>query len=248
MGTAVSFDIRDDAISPGALLEAIEWLHHVDATFSTYDMDSTVSKIGLGELELADASEEVQDVFQQCAALKRATRGSFNIYEVPAPNGAQLDPSGFVKGWAIERTAEILETHGCENFSINAGGDIALRGEATANTPWTIGIRHPEEPNHFAVVVEGRGRLAIATSATYERGLHITDPLSGRQANSLASATVVGPDLGLADAYATALFVMGIHGVEWITERTGYDAYVITHGNETYWSDGFSRYRYRAAG
>ena len=50
------------------------------------------------------------------------------MFAVPAPNGTTLDPSGYVKGWAIERAARILEAAGAENFCINAGGDIALRG------------------------------------------------------------------------------------------------------------------------
>jgi thiamine biosynthesis lipoprotein len=59
----------------------------------------------------------------------------------------------------------------------------------------------------------------------------------------LASATVIGPDLSVADAYATAVFVMGVDGLEWIEEQPGYDAYLITHEGQTHWSSDFDRSR-----
>jgi thiamine biosynthesis lipoprotein len=92
-------------------------------------------------------------------------------------------------------------------------------------------------------VLELRGPCSIATSATYERGAHIIDPSTRQPATTLASATVVGPDLGVADAFATAVFVMGLPGLDWIEEQSGYDAYLITHEGRTYWSTEFGRYR-----
>ncbi len=68
-------------------------------------------------------------------------------------------------------------------------------------------------------------------------------PVYGQPTTHLASATVVGPDLTLADAYATAVFVMGVDGLSWIERRVGYDAYVITWHGHTQWSPGFARYR-----
>ena len=56
-----------------------------------------------------------------------------------------------------------------------------------------------------------------------------------------ASATVVGPDLGTADAYATAAFVMGLDSIDWIETQPGYHVYVITHDDTTFWSPGFPR-------
>ena len=83
------------------------------------------------------------------------------------------------------------------------------------------------------------GPVAIATSATYERGAHIIDPRTGEPTTALASATVVGPDLGVADAYATAVFVLGAKGLDWIEGQDGYSAYIITHDDTTSWSSEF---------
>ena len=97
----------------------------------------------------------------------------------------------------------------------------------------------------MALIVEAEGPMAVATSATYERGAHIVDPRTGLTALSLASVTIVGPDLTLADAYATAVFVMGIDGLDWISDRQGYEAYLVTNDARTLLSPGFGAYRAR---
>jgi len=231
MGTAVVFDIRD-AADRGGLGAAIAWLHHVDATFSTYRLDSPISRLGRGELRLDDVSEEVRSVLLLCERLRLETNGAFDALAVPAPNGTHLDPSGVVKGWAIERAAEVLERHGHTDFLINGGGDIAVRGMAAPGRPWTVGIRHPHDAGAVVATIPASGPFAVATSGTYERGAHIIDPFTGSPTADLASVTVTGPDLTFADAYATAVFVMGEVGLEWLAERPGYAGCVITHDGD----------------
>lgn len=231
MGTAVVFDIRDTS-DRGGVAAAVAWLHHVDATFSTYRVESPISRLGRGEIGLDDVSEEVRSVLLLCERLRGETNGAFDALAVPSPNGTNLDPSGVVKGWAIERAAEILEHHGHTDFLVNGGGDIAVRGMAAPGRPWTIGIRHPHDTNAVATTIEARGPFAVATSGTYERGAHIIDPFTGSPTADLASVTVTGPDLTFADAYATAVYVMGEVGLEWLAERPAYAGYVITHDGE----------------
>jgi thiamine biosynthesis lipoprotein len=246
MGTAVSIDIRDGGRPGEALGEVVSWLHHVDRTFSPYLDSSQISALGRGDMAPSEASEEVRDVLRRCEGLRRETGGVFDVNSVKAPNGSNLDPSGFVKGWSVEHAAQLLESMGCHNFCINAGGDIAIRGEAAQSVPWRIGIRHPEVSDALSLVVQAEGRTGIATSATYERGAHIVDPRTGSASTELASATVIGEDLGLADAYATTMFVMGLEGLDWIRTVRGYDAYLITHESLTVWSPGFRSYLARA--
>ncbi|MEP7203856.1 MAG: FAD:protein FMN transferase [Ilumatobacteraceae bacterium] len=239
MGMAISIDIREPLPPPEALTEVITWLHHVDDTFSTYQEHTEITRFGRGQLFVTELSTEVQDMLLRCVELTDITNGSFDAYAVPAPNGTNLDPSGYVKGWAIERAATMLEAAGARNLCINAGGDIALRGAPSDVSGWRVGIRHPASPLQQATVVTVAGNVGIATSATYERGAHIIDPHTGQPTTDLASATVIGPDLGTADAYATALFVMGVEGLSWIEAQYGYDAYIITHDNTTHWTAGF---------
>lgn len=239
MGTVFSIDVLDD-IDPAVLDDVVAWWHHVDATFSTYRVDSPVSRFGLGELELADLDREVLDVFDLCEAIHADSGGAFDIACVPAPNGSRFDPSGLVKGWSIERAVELLERVGARNLCINGGGDVAVRGEAAAGTPWAIGLRHPDHADRLAGVVHLSGRGAVATSGTYERGAHIIDPATEMPTTELASVTVVGPDLTYADAYATAVHVMGLAGLDWIAARTRYHASIITRDGEVFADAGWA--------
>lgn len=243
MGTMVSIDIRDPHVAQPAVAAVTAWLHHVDDTFSTYKPDSPISAIGRGDSDITTWTDEIREVLRLCETVRRETGGAFSAFDVPAPNGTRLDPSGLVKGWSIERAAAILESYGVANFCINAGGDIALRGCPSEGSAWRVGIRHPNDSHAVAAVIHGSGQLAVATSATYSRGAHIIDPRTKEPAMGLASATITGPDLTLADAYATAVFVMGLDGLEWIEEHPAYDAYLITHDGTACWSPGFARYR-----
>ncbi len=241
MGMAVSFDLPGGC-PPELLDEAIAWLHHVDATFSPYIEGSEISRIGRGELSLDQVSEEVHGVLSTCEVLLADSDGVFDVWSLPSPNGTPFDPCGYVKGWSIERCANLLTAGGVTDLAINAGGDVALRGRRDG-APWRIGIRHPDDAMMLAAVLEVEGPFAVATSATYERGAHIVDPRDGLPAIGLASATVIGPDLSLADAYATTLFVLGVDGLEWVTEHEGYDGYVITRDGLTHATVGFAQHR-----
>ena len=243
MGMAVTIDVRDPHVPAGAITEVVDWLHHVDATFSPYKDASPITKFGRGEITRGELTDEIREVFDLCEAVRVDSSGAFDMSRVPAPNGTHFDPSGLVKGWSIERSATILESWSATDFCINAGGDIVVRGEPSPGRPWRIGIRHPDLADKLATVVVGTGPLAIATSATYERGQHIIDPRSGWPATSLASVTVVGPDLTLADAYATAVFVMGLDGVRWLAAHDGYGAFAVTPDGMAHSTNIFDQYR-----
>jgi FAD:protein FMN transferase len=167
------------------------WLRWVDATFSTYREDSEISRLGRGERFAPHPL--VREVLERCEALRIETGGLFD-----ARAGGRLDPSGYVKGWAVQRAAAF----GRGRFLIDAGGDVVLRGT------WRVGIRHPRERDRLAAVITVSD-CAVATSGAYERGPHILDPRTGRPATGVDSVTVLGRDLGTADAYATAAFAAG---------------------------------------
>ena len=96
------------------------------------------------------------------------------------PDG-RPDPTGLVKGWAIEEASLVLDAAGATDFTINAGGDIVARGEPEPGRAWRVGIRHPRLADRVAAVLAVRD-LAVATSGGYERGDHIVDPRTGRAA------------------------------------------------------------------
>ncbi|MCO5973486.1 FAD:protein FMN transferase [Actinoallomurus soli] len=232
MGTIFSFDLREPYPRDGALDEAIAWLHWVDATFSTYRPDSDISRLARDEVDVVDCAPEVAEILALCDRLAETTEGCFSAYA-----DGSLDPSGVVKGWAIERAGSMLRAAGAPNHSVNGGGDIQLSGGPEPGRPWRVGIADPLSPGSVATVVAGRD-MAVATSGTAERGAHILDPRTGRPADGLAAVTVVGPSVTLADAYATAAFVMGDAARDWIEDLTGYEAYGIELDGGTWATSG----------
>lgn len=239
MGMAVSIDVRDD-IDPASITDVVQWLHHVDSTFSTYRIDSPVSRFGLGLCSTDDLDDEVRGVLALCDEMYDLTDGMFDIASVPAPNGSHLDPSGLVKGWSLERAAELLESHGAANFVVNGGGDLAVRGRPSPDEDWGIGVRHPSDIASLAAVIGVHGRTAVATSGTYERGAHIIDPRTGAPTAELASVTIVGTDLTQVDVWATTVFAMGLDGLTWLLDhRPECEGFAITHDGRTFATPGF---------
>jgi FAD:protein FMN transferase len=248
MGTMISIDIVDSS-DDGAIDELVAWFHHVDAVFSPYKADSEVSRLGAGTLALGDlptdcpTAVELREVLDRCEDLLDETRGVFDVWSLPSPNGSRFDPCGYVKGWSVQRAAEMLERRGIHRFFINAGGDVVVRGMHHDARPWRVGVRHPYAADKVALVLTATGALAVATSGSYERGGHIIDPRTDQPATDTASATVVGPNLADADAYATTLAIMGIDGLQWLAERDGYCGCVITPDGTVWATDEFNSYR-----
>jgi thiamine biosynthesis lipoprotein len=240
MGTVITVDVRDPDLPEPAVDAAIAWFHEVDATFSTYREESEISRLCRGELSESQCSVPVREVLGLCAEVTRRSGGCFDIHL-----GGRLDPSGLVKGWSVERAAEMLQTAGARNFFIGAGGDVVTRGQPAPGRRWRVGIRHPELADQLAAVLEA-GSLAVATSGAYERGEHIVDPRTLRAPAGLLSMTVAGPSLTYADAFATAAFVMGEEGLRWMAGIDGYQALAITVDRRAVWTPGMESFLARA--
>lgn len=235
MGTAFTIDIRDPGEWSEAIAAVVSWLHLVDATFSTYRHDSDISRIRRGGLRVADAAPDVATVLGLCARAQRVTDGFFTSL----PHG-QLDPTGLVKGWSIERASELLRARGSGNHAVNGGGDMQLAGEAAPGRPWTVGISDPHDRSRVLCTVSGRG-VAVATSGVGERGRHIVDPFIGREATGLAAVTVIGPALTDADAYATAAVAMGPGARAWVESLDGHDALLVADDGSVRCTSGWLR-------
>ena len=233
MGMPVRVEIRDGGAGPDAVDRVFAWLRAVDASFSTYRSESEICRLNRGELAQGDASPEVREVLERCEALREATGGAF---DARAPLRQGVDPSGLVKGWAVDRAAALLEAAGARHYCIDAGGDLRLRGG-----PWRVGIRHPHRRRRLAAVLE-LADAAVATSGAYERGEHIVDPRTGRPPAGVESVTVVGPDLATTDAYATAAFAMGMQGPAWTAGLRGCEAMTILAGGRVLSTPGFLRH------
>lgn len=238
MGTVVSFDVRFDdeqtrARMQAAVAGAVAWLHRVDEVFSTYRVDSQISRLGSGDLRLVDCDDDVAEVLELCAQVGRESNGYFS-----STYGGRLDPTGVVKGWAVQRASELLSAAGSDQHCVNGGGDIQVVGGPTPEAAWQIGISHPLHAAALASVVSIRDG-AVATSGTAERGAHVIDPFTGEPALELASVTVVGADLTRTDAYATAALAMGNAAREWLESRDGYEGLAIGADGTGWWTSGY---------
>jgi thiamine biosynthesis lipoprotein len=236
MGMPIGIDIRTALPQRelrSLLDDTYEWLRQVDGTFSTYKTDSQVSRLARGEK--IDPSPEVVEVLGRCAEMRASTGGFFDAYA-----GGTLDPSGYVKGWAAERVSRALTAAGAVDHCVNAGGDVRVRGSARPGVAWRVGIRDPRRDVVCKVVFAHD--LAVATSGGYARGAHIIDPHTGRPATDLGSVTVVGPDLAIADAYATALYAMGPLRARAFRLPEAYEFLIITGDGRGLSTPGFSHY------
>jgi len=220
MGTAVLFDIRDPSFPQTALDDAVTLLHRIEDTFSVFIQDSEISRIARGELSMSNGGQEVREVLAACEMLRSRTSAAFDH----RPDGS-LDPSGYVKGWAVEAAAGVLTDAGIDSFLISAGGDIVARGAPPGADAWHVGIRDPLDVDATLGTVELRDK-AIATSGRYERGAHIWG-MNDRE-DELASVSIVGPDLGIADALATAVFAAGLQDTAWLGDFPDYDLVAVT--------------------
>ena len=234
MGMGIIVDVRDAQFDDRAVDTAFDWLRFVDDTFSTYKPESEICRIDRGELTPAGAHPHVQAVLERCDELREETGGFFD-----ARAAGTLDPSGLVKGWAVDEAAALLERRGARSFAIYAGGDVIVRGQPGPGDRWHVGIRHPQHADRVAAVVEAND-LAVATSGAYARGDHVVDPHTGRPPSGLLSVTITGPVLATADAYATAAFAMGAErGPAWTAQLDGYDAFSILENGTVLSTPGF---------
>jgi thiamine biosynthesis lipoprotein len=237
MGMPVTVDVRDDDVDESVLEQLFDGLRLADAIFSTYKGESEISRLNRGELALGDAHPDVREVLDRCEELRLETDGYF---DVRAANADVIDPSGLVKGWAVDRAAALLDEAGVRNYAVNVAGDMRLRGRAVPERCWSVGIQHPLERQSIAAVVQAND-LAIATSGAYARGDHVLDPHTHRPPAGVLSVTIVGPELATADAYATAAFAMGEDGIHWIARLRDHEAMTILADQRVLSTPGFPK-------
>jgi FAD:protein FMN transferase len=225
MGTVASihvFDALPDTVIDRAIDRLFVELERLEAMFSTFRPASEISRVNRRELHPLDCSPEVIEVLDACTMLEHLSDGAFTAHPPDRPDF--LDPAGFVKGWATERSTSALVEAGLRNWYVNVGGDIQTCGSPAPGAPWRVAIADPNHPGEVVTVLDIDGG-AVATSGVAERGRHIwRRPAS---ALSIVSMTVAGQHLTWADAYATAAFAIGDGGVEWIRQRDGYEAFAV---------------------
>lgn len=234
MGMPVSLALRGaHASSPAAMVaweRVVAELTEVDRVFSTYRADSWVSRLDRGEVGLPDCPPQVREVLALGQEAQEQTGGAFSVWRPDAQGRRRLDPSGVVKGWAVERAARLLAGVEDTDFCLSAGGDLVCHVAAPGREAWRIGIEDPRDPSRVLAVVPVRDG-AVATSGAAHRGAHVVDARTGLDAFGVASVTVIGPSLTWADIDATAAYARGVEAAEWLRTRDGRTGFVV-------WPDG----------
>ncbi|HAE82419.1 MAG TPA: FAD:protein FMN transferase [Ktedonobacter sp.] len=236
MGMPITIEVVEPTVTQDDLDKVFAYFVSVDDTFSTYKATSEISKINRGELLAAQYSENMKSILALSEQTKKDTHGYFDIQR-----DGIYDPSGIVKGWAVQNAANMLRAWGFRNFYIDAGGDIQLSGNKDGN-PWRIGIRNPFNRTEHVKVLALTNR-GIATSGTAIRGQHIYNPYNrDTLLIDSVSITVIGPNIYEADRFATAAFAMGKRGIQFIEKLRGFEGYMIDAHARATCTSGFEKY------
>jgi thiamine biosynthesis lipoprotein len=230
MGLPISVLARGEtADSPradAAVREVFAELVEADRVFSPYKPDSAVSLLARGEVGWDAVDPVVREVAERCERARDLTGGLFD----PELPGGGWDPSGLVKGWAVERAGERLRAVSELDWCLNAGGDVLVL--SPSNSPFTVGIQDPRDAGRVVAAV-ARTDGAVATSGTAARGAHLYDPRTGAPVVSRwLSISVSGPSLEYADVLATAAFVAGEEWPAVLDALPGYEGLgILADGN-----------------
>jgi FAD:protein FMN transferase len=160
------------------------------------------------------------------------------LHRLVQTGGVRLDFSGIAKGYAVDQLAHLLHETGLSSYLVEIGGELRGTGIKPDCQPWWVEIERPAG-SETAPIRVALSDLAIATSGDYRRGIrlddgyfsHTIDPRTGRPSESaVAAATVLHPECMFADAYATALMVLGPEAGLAFAERHGLLAMLVVRG------------------
>lgn len=233
LGTVITLHVHD--APEEAIDDFFDTVAQLETVLSRFRPDSEISRLAVGDLSFDDASPIVREVLTECERIRIATQGCFD-HQPRLRSGDErdpmLDPNAFAKGWIIEQASLRLKMAGVRSFFANAGGDIVVGAPPPGRPGWRVGLQHPDDPLSVLEVIEVHD-TAVATSGTYERGDHIR---STRSLNPLTSVTVIGPELGQADALATAVFASGEMLPAWWDPDGPYTLAVANRHDQIQWT------------
>lgn len=227
MGTVVTVRVidADTPRAADAIDRALGWIRVVERTCSHFDPNSELQQLCARPGVAVPVSDLLFRAVAFACEVASRTQGAFDptaghdaagswrdihcdadARTVTLSRPLRLDLGAVAKGMAADLAARALAP--CTNFMVDAGGDVVVGGHGPSGGPWRVGLRDPlVTGTHFEALEVTEG--AVCTSGTYERGSHIVDARTGQPATSCASVTVCAPTALVADALATAAFILG---------------------------------------
>lgn len=248
--------------------DVIEMLYSLESTWSSTNENSVLWALNHGQ---ADLSQEQMAVLEQALFLQQRTAGAFDpqlysvvrlwgfyedAYRVPEPSEIiaalqeeKWDLGAMIKGYAGYLAVQILEDFDVDRAILNLGGNVQTYGSKPGSEAWKIGVQNPAGGDNLGVLAV-EGTIAVVTSGDYQRYFeidgvryhHILDPETGLPADSgLRSVTVICADGTVADAYSTALFVMGLErAVTFWQENRDFEAVFVLDDGSVFATEGAS--------
>lgn len=203
--------------------------------FSTWRQDSELSRINGGELTVEEASESFRGLLELARSVRGKSGGAFDErlgrpvrkagFAPPRPGvpgedaKPELDLCAIAKGFAVDEVCRALKDLGCGNFVFEHGGEVRAVGAGAEGAGWKVGVEAPEPAGRRVASVVSLFDQAMATSGNYRQFMpaddgqllsHVIDPRSEYPVlRRPASVTVIAESCAIADAWATALFVLG---------------------------------------
>lgn len=172
-----------------------------------------------------------------------------------AHDGVRIDLGGIAKGWAVDRSIELLKKRGIAHARVTAGGDTRLLGDRRGR-PWTVGIRDPRQQGKVIAVLP-LADIAISTSGDYERFFdddsgvrhhHIINPKTGKSASGVRSVTVIAADATTTEGLTKSVFIKGpVDGLRLINSLKNVDAVVIDSQGRMHVSPGLQSFQSETA-
>ncbi len=184
------------------------------------------------------SEKEINEALENTGYQNLVPNGTYVLFKSPL----KLDMGGVVKGYACDGVYKILSDYDIKSAIVNLGGNIYVKGEKPDGTLWNVGIKDPRNDDQNAIIGYISVKdTSIVTSGDYQRyfikdGIryhHIIDPKTGYPSESdLMSVTIICPSSTMADAYSTAVFIMGREkGTEFL-EKNNIDYILITKSKE----------------
>tara|TARA_Y100000994_G_C15680841_1_gene437643 strand:- start:644 stop:1441 length:798 start_codon:yes stop_codon:yes gene_type:complete len=222
-GTTYSIKIAENSSYADLESKIKNELTRVDYVFSTYKPSSEISLINNdNDIEWSD---EFKNLYETSLEISTLSDGAFS-----PKNNNGYDFSAIGKGYAIDKIAELLEQNGVNNYFIEIGGEIRSKG-AKFKENWIFGIERPinSKKSPYIAFNIPRGGISIATSGEYREPNHIW----GKGPRDLLSVTVAHESATYADAWATALYVLGKdQGLE-VAESNGLAVFFISNNGDS---------------